>query len=297
MEEDKLLERHENLGEQLVKIPSLRIITYREDMEEGELIGKPRFDPPLYEWNPPLFASLRDHLQDIWNFFDRYSFWFDDDLKEILLINTRRLSKKSIIFLLERDIWETDEIYGGYLIDIKQRETKISYYPFYHKFKTFTFRDVDRTFRENWICKDAINQIQDQFRSLWKKLEIEIHTCQEESYHRPIPIQLTDEDLDTKYKICEQLLSLSKEATLLMLGRLEEMWLLKAIGRTRVNKEEKLFSLAETEGVMDQSNKKLFLQIRSNYNQLKHITTYNIDNCNVKKLVSEFGQYLHTTTK
>ncbi|MBA7694884.1 hypothetical protein ES703_103499 [subsurface metagenome] len=295
MEVEELLKRHENLGEQLVKIPSKRTIFYREDMEEGGLIGKPRFDPPLYEWEPKLLASLRDHLQDIFTFFKTYSFWFDNDLKEILLTDTRRLSKKSILFLLERDIWETDEIFGGYLID--QKETKISYYRFYHKFKTFTFRDIDKKFREKWICRDAIHQIQEQFRLVWKKLEIEILTCQGEIYHRPIPLHLTDEDLKAQYIMCKELLIISKEAALLMLGRLEEWWVLNAIGRTRIKKEEQLFVLAESKGAMDKTNKYLFLKIRRHYNQLKHITTYNIDNCDVKGLIREFGQYLKKSTK
>lgn len=295
MEVEELLKRHENLGEQLVKIPSLRTIIYKEHIEEEELIGKPRFEPALYEWDPLLFASLRDHLQDIWTFFDKYLFWFDDDLKKILLFDTRRLSKKSIIFLLERDVWETDEIYGGYLIKKTQKETEISYYRFYHKFKTFTFKDIDKAFREKWICRDAIQQIQDQFRMLWKKLEIEILTCQEETYHRPIPTQLTDEDLIAQYNMCKEFLNVSKEAALLLLGRLEEWWLLKAIGRTRVSKEEKLFFLAENEGAIDKSNKKLFIQIRTHYNQLKHTTTYNIDRCDINRLIEEFGLYVTKT--
>ncbi len=35
-----LLEKHENLGKQLEKIPYYRKITYKEEMENGKLIGK-----------------------------------------------------------------------------------------------------------------------------------------------------------------------------------------------------------------------------------------------------------------
>jgi len=68
---------------------------------------------------------------------------------------------------------------------------------------------------------------------------------------------------------------------------------LKAINRTKIDREEKLLSLAESKGIIDNSNKKLFLQIRTQYNLLKHTTSYNIDNCNVENLIKQFNQYLN----
>ncbi len=79
MDVKELLEKHENLGKQLEKIPLYRKTIYKEEMENGKLIGKPRFEPSLYEWEPKMFASLRDHLQNIWNFFEVNSYWFDDE--------------------------------------------------------------------------------------------------------------------------------------------------------------------------------------------------------------------------
>ncbi len=69
-----------------------------------------------------------------------------------------------------------------------------------------------------------------------------------------------------QFNVCIKLLKISREAALLMLGRLEELWLLKAINRIKIDREEKLLSLAESKGVIDNSNKKLFLQIRTQYN-------------------------------
>ena len=293
MDVKELLEKHENLGKQIEKIPLYRKITYKEEMENGKLIGKPRFEPSLYEWEPKMFASLRDQLQGVWNFFEDNSYWFDDELKKILLFNTRRLSKKSIIFLLERDVWETDEVYGAYLIEPQQEKVEISYYRFDYKFRTFIFEELDKETRKQWICADTLQQIQQQFRFLWKRVEIEILTCQEETYHRPISIKITDIDLIKQYDVCIKLLKISKEAALLMLGRLEELCLLKAINRTKIDREEKLLSLAESKGIIDNSNKKLFLQIRTQYNLLKHTTSYNIDNCNVENLIKQFNQYLN----
>ncbi len=96
-----------------------------------------------------------------------------------------------------------------------------------------------------------------------------------------------------QYDVCVKLLKISKEAALLMLGRLEELWLLKAINRIKIDREEKLLFLAESKGVLDNSSKKLFLQIRTQYNLLKHTTSYNIDNCNVENLIKQFNQYLN----
>jgi len=293
MDVKELLEKHENLGKQLEKILLNRKITYNEEMENGKLIGKPRFEPSLYDWEPKMFASLRDQLQDVWNFFEDNSYWFDDELKKILLFNTRRLSKKSIIFLLERNVWKTDEIYGAYLIEPQQENVEISYYRFDYKFKTFIFKEINKETRKQWICTDAGQQIQQQFRFLWKRIEIEILTCQEETYHRPNLIKITDADLIKQYDVCVKLLTISNEAALLMLGRLEELWLLKAINRIKIDREEKLLFLAESKGVINNSSKKLFLQIRTQYNLLKHTTSYNIDNCNVENLIKQFNQYLN----
>jgi len=90
-------------------------------------VGKPRFNDPKYQWSTSLLVDVRDHLQNIWNFFDRYSYWFDDTLIPLLNTDERRMSKKSIIFLLEDDMWCTDEVYGKYLIEENQDCITISY--------------------------------------------------------------------------------------------------------------------------------------------------------------------------
>ena len=289
----KLLSKHKIIGDQLVEIPTRRVMTYREELQDKQLIGKPRFDPKNLEWDSKLLVKVRDHLQKIWNLFAEYSYWFDDRLKEILLHELRRLSKKSILFLLERDVWETDEVYGDYLIEDNEETTKISYFRFYHKFKTFSLPKKSYSERETWIKKNVVNQIQTQFLLLWMELETEIQTCQDEKFKRPIPIQLTDEDLIRQYECCHEMLGISREAALLMLGRLEEVWLLKTMGRTRIRQGHYLLSLAELKGVINKSNRRLFQQIRTNYNRLKHDTTYDINQCDVESLIRQFHLYLN----
>jgi hypothetical protein len=99
-------------------------------------------------------------------------------------------------------------------------------------------------------------------------------------------------NLRFQYHICKKLLPISKEATLLMLGRLEEFWFLKILEKTRVPKGELLLPFAEYEGILTNSNKILFNRIRIHYNRLKHDTTYDINSCNLESLINQFGKYI-----
>ena len=74
-----------------------------------------------------------------------------------------------------------DKVYGAYLIEPQQEKVEISYYRFDYKFRTFIFEELDKETRKQWICADTLQQIQQQFRFLWKRVEIEILTCQEET--------------------------------------------------------------------------------------------------------------------
>lgn len=105
LEAQELIEKHTLLYERLIKIPEIRKLIYRVDIENGNSIGKPRFNPNEYQWPKELYRDLRDHLQELRNFFDSHSYWFDNSLRFLLDTNKRRASKKSIIFLLEKDVW------------------------------------------------------------------------------------------------------------------------------------------------------------------------------------------------
>ena len=69
-----LLNDHKKLYEQLIEIPEKREMIFIEEMEGGVKVGKPRFKNPKYQWSTRLLVDVRDHLQNIWNFFDRYSY-------------------------------------------------------------------------------------------------------------------------------------------------------------------------------------------------------------------------------
>lgn len=293
MSNEKILQDHSELYDELIQIPLNRIITYNEYKKDGILIGKPRFRPKEYQWDPKLLSKLRDHLQDIWNYFDSKSYWFDKSLKEILLYNERRLSKKSIMFLLEKDVWCTDEVYGDYLIEEIDGKTQISYYRFNQKFQTFILNINNKEDRGEWIVNDAKSQIIKQFQFLWKKLEIELITCEEETHHKPISYQMDDEYLRSQLIVCEQILSISKEAALLMLGRIQEIFLLKHLKKIKSERDESIFVEAENRGIINNATKKIFWKIRTNYNSLKHTTNYDINSCNILELLNSFKKFIN----
>jgi len=138
----EILKNHKKFYDKLIKIPKSRKIVYREEINKGRLIGKPRFEKKKYQWDEKLQVELRNHLQEVWNFFDQFSYWFDESIKDIIQYEKRRISKKSVIFLLENDVWETDEVFGDYLIEEMKNKTTIYYFRFEKKFKKFDFPNM-----------------------------------------------------------------------------------------------------------------------------------------------------------
>jgi len=284
-----LLETHKELYEQLIEIPENREMTYVEEIKEEVKIGKPRFKNPKYQWSKNLLVNLRDHLQNIWNFFEKYSYWFDDTLIPLLDTNERRVSKKSIIFLLEEDVWSTDEVYGKYLIEDSKAGLSISYSRREKRIKQITLKTKEESEIREWICKDAIRQIQNQFEFLWNKLEIEIQVCIEEIFHKLQKFALKpnylQDQLDKTIEISEQW----AEAGLLNLGRIVEHWLLNKLGMKSAPLFFDLIREAEISGLIDKNEIKLLRNIRTNYNDLKHKIYYKIDLEDIKLMVKNFS--------
>ena len=289
LEGETLLENHKKLYDQLVEIPENREMTYVGEVKEGVKVGKPRFKNPKYQWSKNVLVDLRDHLQNIWNFFDKYSYWFDDTLVPLLNTNERRISKKSIIFLLEEDVWSTDEVYGKYLIEGSKAGITISYSRRDRKIKQITLKTKEESEIKEWICKDAIRQIQNQFKFLWNKLEIEIQACIEEIFHKPPKFTLKpnylQDQLDKTIEISEQW----AEAGLLNLGRIVEHWLLNKLGMKSAPLFFDLIREAEIAGLIDKNEVKLLRNIRTNYNDLKHKIYYKINLEDIKLIVKNFS--------
>lgn len=93
------------------------------------------------------------------------------------IIDLSSQNKDSLIFLLEKDIYATDEVYGEYLVEIKNDEYEISYYRRDIKVKILPLKPLSIDL-EDFIIKDAILQIQNQVEKLWKIIENEIERCE-----------------------------------------------------------------------------------------------------------------------
>ena len=289
-----LLDNHEKLYKQLIEIPEKREMIYIEEIEDDVKVGKPRFKNPQYQWPQNLLVEVRDHLQDIRNFFDKYSYWFDDTLIPLLDTNERRVSKKSIIFLFEEDVWSTDEVYGKYLIEEKSDGITISYSRRKKKIKQITLKPMEGSEIKDWICKDAINQIQIQFKFLWGKLETEIQVCIDEIFHKQPKLNLKPNYLKEQLKKTITISEQWAEAGLLNLGRIIELWLLTSLGMKSTPRFVDLIREAEIAGILDYHETKFLRKIRTNYNNLKHKTYYKIETEDIKSMVKSFFNLFHT---
>jgi len=284
-----LIKKHtSSLFDRLLNIPETRKLVYRLDTIENMRIGKPRFDPGLYEWPKKLYQELRDHLQEVRNFFDINSFWYDSSLRPILDADKRRISKRSIIFLLERDIWETDEVYGDYLIEKKENTTIISYYRRDHKIQSFKLETTEDTEIKKWICQDAVRQIKDQFRFLWNSLTTELQTVRDEEYKKSPKISLSAEYLKDQLKIVKEEAEKWPEAQLLNLGRIVEIWLLIELNYDYNPGLFYLIRQAKINRLINLHHFKLLMKIRAEYNNIKHNRNYNLDEKKIQILIEDF---------
>ena len=289
-----LLDNHKKLYEHLIEIPNKREMMYIEEMEGSIKIGKPRFKNPKYQWIPSLLVDMRDHLQNIWNFFSKYSFWFDYTLIPLLNRDERRISKKSILFLLEEDVWCTDEVYGKYLIEENKDDTTISYSRRDRKMNQITLKPQVDSEIEDWICNDAINQIKNQFKFLWGKLETEIQVCIDEMFHPQPKLTFKREYLKNQLEKTIIISGQWPEAGLLNLGRIIELWLLSSLGYESTPFYADLIREAEIAGIIDKHGVRLLRNIRTNYNNLKHKTYYRIETGDINTMVESFSNLFNS---
>ena len=285
-----LLDNHKKLYEQLIEIPERREMIYFEEMKEGVRFGNPRFKNPKYQWITRLLIDVRDHLQNIWNFFSKYSYWFDDTLIPLLNTDERRISKKSIIFLLEEDVWCTDEVYGRYLIEENQDGITISYSRRERKMPQISLKSKDGSEIKDWICEDAKNQIRNQFKFLWGKIETEIEVCIDEIFHKQPKLTLKLDYLKNQLEKTHAIYEQWAEAGLLNLGRIIELWLLTCLGKKNASRDVDIIREAQIAEVLDKHGVKLLRNIRTNYNNLKHKTYYKIEIEDIKAMVEDFSK-------
>ena len=286
-----LIKTHILLFKILIPIPEAREMLFRIDIEENLNIGKPRFKNRHYSWPKELLKDLRDFLEDVWYYFDKYSHWIDNSLISLISFNKRSESKKSIIFLLERDVWETSEVYGDYLIEKRKAHTTISYHRFEKKIKSFDIKTINDAEIEAWIRRDAIKQIKDQFNYLWTKIETEILICVEEKYHIEPKLLISSKYLIEQLDKTKEIVENWPEAALLNLGRICEMWLLIMLDKESSGFNEDSLKLAERNNIIDKDEFKFLKKIRRNYNDLKHKRFYNVDKSLISSFIFDFSRF------
>ena len=70
-----------------------------------------------------------------------------------------RAAIKKAKHLWGKDVWETDEVFGDYLIEEMENKTIIYYFRFGKKFNKLELSELTKESRKEWIKKDIINQI------------------------------------------------------------------------------------------------------------------------------------------
>ncbi len=264
------------LQELLVKVPWNRKMHVRWDGD----IAKPRFEQPYQPLDS--LTEVLMHLQNVWDFLSRYNYYFDEKVISFIHRDTRRSDKSSVIFLLEHDVWETDEVYGDYLIEQEGSILKISYYRREQKRKTQTIPLLKGEVLNEWIMNDARKQIQDAFLTKWKLLELEIQTCIEGLHLRPTSEPLTNKELLFQLEQGERLVETSPEIAMLVLGRVAELWGILALGQKEKKPNQFLLDELQKAGKIDDHQKKLLNGIRILYNSVKHKTDFWLETQDVK---------------
>jgi len=171
------LNQLDQLRESLRKIPTQRNITCSsEEKQKSPLtwIYRPRFKPKSKLIPQKLKLDFIQLVDNINLHLKKYS---PDNLANVVdILDVSGNNKKSIIFLLENNVYNTDEVYGDYLVEEFQDHYEIYYYRWEEKKQQLPNqnRSVDL---EKFIVNDAVIQIQYQFDQLWKILENEIERC------------------------------------------------------------------------------------------------------------------------
>jgi hypothetical protein len=210
----------------------------------------------------------------------------------MLNIEDRNISSKSIKFLIEYDVWETSEVYGAYLIESKDNKTLISYYRFESRVKTFEFPSLDYKQRENWIKIDGWQQIISQLAFLWDTVRTEIDVCIQEKYHKFPPVKLENDYIQNQLELAKSIIKTNPEGSLLMLGRISEIWLLEALKLTN-SKDHWLVFEAKQKKIIRKADAHFFSKLRYHYNKLKHSIDYDIGSCPLKEYIEKFKLFLN----
>lgn len=153
----------------------IEILIHLIDSNPSSLIYKPRF--VTQEEDIP--ENIKSEIIQIFDDLNYHLLEYSPNSFEYIekIIDLSPENKDSLIFLLEKDVYATDEVYGEYLVEMRNEEYEISYYRREKKVKILPLKPLSIDL-EDFIKKDAILQIQNQVEKLWKTIENEIERCE-----------------------------------------------------------------------------------------------------------------------
>ena len=196
--------RSRNIKLKLREIPKQRHIncTYKEIRSNPPAwIYRPRFNPKNKSVPQQLKLEFIQLIDDINLFLKKYS---PDEFVNLMdIIELSGENKKSILFLLEKDVYNTDEIYGDYLVEQLHDKYEINYYRRDEKKRKLPNQALSIDLKK-FVINDVILQVQTQFNHLWSVLENEIKRC--ENFY----LSLKSKENDDKSSFIKKLLEIKE---------------------------------------------------------------------------------------
>ncbi len=293
----KLLKEHKYLEENLKDIPFQRKMTCQLIEKDGKIIGKPRFQPPVFKWDQQTYSRFVSYLRDARKFLDQRHYWYDNTIKDSLKADRGRDSKKSVIFLLERDVWCTDEVYGDYLIEYEEEYTIISYFRRNERRRTFRVKLRDTKELQEWLMDDARRQISRQFQFLWDAIRLDLETCEELEPQKTNTKEFITQELYNQFLSAKEEFDKNPILGFLGIGRIAELWVRERLPREqRDSRNRSPRREALNLGLISKDQYKLLNEIATNYNQLKHRLDFNPElprnKKKLKRLILNFSKIL-----
>lgn len=248
----------------LEKIINSRQMKFSKIKKENVMIGKPRFIDPKYNWQSDSYLEVKTHFKQIKTYFETHNFETDPIIHDYISYEGKK-DKKSIIFLIESDVWATDEVYGDYLIDSTENEI---YH--YRRGEKRTKLNYDGSNMTEFIIHDARNQIIQQLKFLWNTLLVEIEICMSGDHLEMFGSPQTDDEIASKIVKLKDIISIDPEVALLQLGRLEEHWCALQANKNKINYLYDLINEFFAQDKINNYQKQVLHRIRSAYNLIKH---------------------------
>ncbi len=113
-----------------------------------------------------------------------------------------------------------------------------------------------------------------------------------ERFRKKMPLVKSSQYIIEQFEKCKELSQKSPEASLLLLGRIAEYWLMSALNLTNKPRFTYLTGRVRNKDLINDDDKKMFDNISKNYNFLKHWTTYEIEDAPLKELIDLFDHFI-----